>query len=220
MLPDVELPPKRRRNAELTKTAILDAAESEFAIHGLAGARTETIAEHTGTSKAMIYYYFPSKEELYRAVLERALLKFSYQSQALQLEKLDPSVALEVLLERILTDMSENTKMASIFSLEAIQNQGKYYPKDTSERLYGQLIQVLQLGIDRNHFRKLNPRHTAVNIIGTCAFYFCARNNINHIWPNRDMLSKEMLAEHAHESIQLILHGVRSTNSESPPPSR
>lgn len=57
------------RSAE-TRGRILDAALSEFAAHGLAGARTEQIATSAGVNKALIYYYFESKEKLYAAALE------------------------------------------------------------------------------------------------------------------------------------------------------
>ena len=52
---------------------ILDAAEDAFAEHGLAGARVAAIARQAGVNKAMLYYYFGSKDELYDAVLERII---------------------------------------------------------------------------------------------------------------------------------------------------
>jgi TetR/AcrR family transcriptional regulator len=57
------------RSAE-TRGRILDAALREFAANGLAGARTETIAAAAGVNKALLYYYFDSKEKLYMAALE------------------------------------------------------------------------------------------------------------------------------------------------------
>ena len=59
------------RDADLTKLLLLDAAEIEFAFHGLKGSRTDQIAKAAGVSPRMIYYYFESKEGLYKAVLER-----------------------------------------------------------------------------------------------------------------------------------------------------
>lgn len=56
-----------------TAGQILDAAEKAFADEGFAGARVAAIARAAGVNKAMLYYYFQSKEGLYRAVLERAL---------------------------------------------------------------------------------------------------------------------------------------------------
>ncbi len=56
--------------ADQTRTRILDAATREFSSNGLAGARTERIAEAAGVNKALIYYYFQGKEALYIATLE------------------------------------------------------------------------------------------------------------------------------------------------------
>ena len=62
-------PASSDRSAE-TRTRILDAAVREFAAHGLAGARTERIAEAAGVNKALLYYYFTGKEQMYLAAVE------------------------------------------------------------------------------------------------------------------------------------------------------
>ena len=56
--------------ADLTRARILEAAIRQFAQNGLAGARTEQIAEEAGVNKALLYYYFKSKEDLYEAALD------------------------------------------------------------------------------------------------------------------------------------------------------
>ena len=61
--------PTTDRSTE-TRARILDAALSEFALHGLAGARTERIATAAGVNKALLYYHFDSKEKLYLAAFE------------------------------------------------------------------------------------------------------------------------------------------------------
>jgi TetR/AcrR family transcriptional regulator len=56
--------------ADQTRARILEAAVQQFSVNGLAGARTEQIADAAGVNKALIYYYFKSKKELYAAALE------------------------------------------------------------------------------------------------------------------------------------------------------
>ena len=56
--------------ADQTRTRILDAAVRQFSENGLAGARTEQIADEAGVNKALLYYYFSSKQALYDAALE------------------------------------------------------------------------------------------------------------------------------------------------------
>jgi TetR/AcrR family transcriptional regulator len=56
--------------ADQTRARILEAAIGQFSENGLAGARTEQIAAAAGVNKALLYYYFKSKDELYKAAVE------------------------------------------------------------------------------------------------------------------------------------------------------
>jgi TetR/AcrR family transcriptional regulator len=56
--------------ADQTRARILEAAVLEFSANGMAGARTEQIAEAAGVNKALLYYYFNNKQALYDAALE------------------------------------------------------------------------------------------------------------------------------------------------------
>lgn len=62
---------RREANRRATEEAILNAAETVFAEAGFGGATTQLIADLAGLPKANLHYYFPSKEELYRRVVER-----------------------------------------------------------------------------------------------------------------------------------------------------
>jgi TetR/AcrR family transcriptional regulator len=68
--------------ADQSRARILDAAIAEFSENGLAGARTEQIAEAAGVNKALLYYYFESKEALYAAALESVAEKIVASSMA------------------------------------------------------------------------------------------------------------------------------------------
>ncbi|WP_237155012.1 TetR family transcriptional regulator C-terminal domain-containing protein [Oryzibacter oryziterrae] len=62
----------RKSDARLeSERAILTAAESVFAEFGFKGATTALIAERAGLPKANLHYYFPTKESLYRRVVDR-----------------------------------------------------------------------------------------------------------------------------------------------------
>src|SRR3954464_1052602 len=55
-----------------TETKILDAAHAVFLRAGTAGARMQEIADEAGVNKALLHYYFRSKERLSEAVFRRA----------------------------------------------------------------------------------------------------------------------------------------------------
>src|SRR5580700_6049505 len=73
-----------------TRGRILDAALREFAANGLAGARTETIAAAASVNKALLYYYFESKEKLYVAALEMIAGKVRDSSLQVFLREVSP----------------------------------------------------------------------------------------------------------------------------------
>jgi TetR/AcrR family transcriptional regulator len=68
--------------ADLTRARILQAAIVEFSAHGMAGARTEAIAKAAKVNKALLYYYFKSKEDLYTAALLKAFSEIRERAQA------------------------------------------------------------------------------------------------------------------------------------------
>ncbi|KAB8319837.1 TetR/AcrR family transcriptional regulator [Tolypothrix campylonemoides VB511288] len=203
--------PRQSRDPEATQAEILNAAEQEFAKQGFMAAKTEAIAAQTGVTKAMIYYYFASKEGLYKAMLERAFTKHLQPLEKFDFAQLSPEEALATFLREVLQQLSRNLNLATILFLEALQNKGKFYPQETGELLYGTLQRILERGIEEGCFRTLDPRHTAVNIMGTCVFYFSATDNLKFLWKGKRLLSKDMLQQHTQEAINLVLAGVRST---------
>jgi TetR/AcrR family transcriptional regulator len=62
---------ERTRDLARTRDRILKAALTEFAAHGLAGARCDEIARRARVNKRMLFYCFGSKEDLYREILQR-----------------------------------------------------------------------------------------------------------------------------------------------------
>ncbi|MCX5555570.1 TetR/AcrR family transcriptional regulator [Streptomyces sp. NBC_00038] len=61
------------RDSSATKARLLDAAFTEFAAYGIAGARVDRIAEAAQANKRLIYAYFGNKEQLFDEVLQRAM---------------------------------------------------------------------------------------------------------------------------------------------------
>ena len=75
------------------------AAKREFARLGFGGARIDTIAERAKANKRMIYHYFDSKEALFTAVLEDAYHDIRLAERKLELDKMEPEIAIKTLVE-------------------------------------------------------------------------------------------------------------------------
>lgn len=216
----VELKPKsetRRaaRDADLTKRLILDAAEVEFAKHGLKGARTDEIAKVAGVAPRMIYYYFESKEGLYQAVLQRPASEIDQTIQDAGFNDLPPDVALETLLWAAIAHEIKHRYRGMLLFQEANQNQGKYFKLTNWEAGINKVTQILERGVQLGIFRPLDTYMTTLQIIGCCVFYANAHENLKHLTPQQDLLSQEMIERYTESAVQLILNGVRTTSLNS-----
>ncbi len=91
-------PATRTNDPDKTRADIIDVAFKEFAENGFSGARVDEIAARTRTSKRMIYYYFESKDGLYRAVLTEYYRRLRGAERTLHLEDREPLDALRELV--------------------------------------------------------------------------------------------------------------------------
>ncbi|MEO5741350.1 MAG: TetR/AcrR family transcriptional regulator [Vicinamibacterales bacterium] len=83
----------------VNRSRILVAAVAEFALRGFKGASMDAIAARTDTTRALINYYFGSKEKLYLAVLERVYAEIREAERLIDLNHLPPSEAIRSLVE-------------------------------------------------------------------------------------------------------------------------
>jgi TetR/AcrR family transcriptional regulator len=106
-------PDVRRRDAERTRQALLDAARHEFADKGLAGARVTEIADRAGVNKQLISYYFGGKQGLYDTLVEQWL----EQEQ----EMTDPAIGLDELVARYLAVAHDQPELQRLFIRENLE---------------------------------------------------------------------------------------------------
>ncbi|MEH2072191.1 MAG: hypothetical protein V7K47_29255 [Nostoc sp.] len=92
-----------------------------------------------------------------------------------------------------------------------MQNQGQHYKRSTSVSIDKVLVKILKKGIATGAFRQLDPLQSAINIMGTCLFYFIGMGNTQHYPQDKPFLSPAMLEQHSQEAIALILAGVKNT---------
>lgn len=198
----------KSRDAVATKAAILDAAEEEFAKRGLQGARTENIADVSNVTRAMIHYYYDSKENLYLAVLERALESRIQLTSEIDIQKGSPETLLEEYVRRILADMRERPNVPLVLMLEGVQNEGRFYKKVSIGSVHAPMLKILERGVAEGVFRKMDVTQVCVNIVAMCAFYVLCRFNLQH-WFEADVLSPELFQGHVEETVKMVLAGVK-----------
>jgi len=166
--------PSRRARGAATRGTILAAAARVFADTGLAGARIETLAAAAGVNKALLYYYFGSKERLYLAVLEDQFREFNAQAVAILAA---PGPARAALLRYVSLHFDTAAARLRFAPLHQQLLMAGGRPVAALVRQYAlprsrALGRLLERGMREGEFRRANIRHTAVSIVALIVFYF------------------------------------------------
>ena len=209
---------RRQERSAGTREAILAAAARIFADSGLAGARTNAIATAAGVNKALLYYYFKSKESLFQAVIEDHLHEFNRQAIELLAS---PGSARAVLLRYAglhFDFVSTRLRYAPLYQ-QLMMTGGK--PLSHLVRKYlvprsNALGKLLERGMREGEFRKAQRMHTAISIGALVVFYFSAAQvlqRLGHI----DAYSKANLKRRRQETLDFIRYGL-FVNPEAPLP--
>ena len=90
---------RKPKAPEANRAGIVAAAIDEFAARGFKGASMDAIAARTHTTRALINYYFGSKEKLYIAVLEHVYAEIREAEAKLDLDHLPPADAVRRIVE-------------------------------------------------------------------------------------------------------------------------
>ncbi|MCV7282243.1 TetR family transcriptional regulator [Mycolicibacterium flavescens] len=152
-----ETRPELQRDAERTRAELLAVATEVFAQSGFSGARVDVIAARTRTTKRMIYYYFGGKEGLYMAVLENAYRGIRDAEQRLQVDHVDPVIAMRSLAELTFDHHLDHQAFIRLVAIENI-HRGEFISRIGSLRSLARpattlLDEILQSGRDHGVFR-------------------------------------------------------------------
>lgn len=160
--------PKRDVSAE-RKTQILKAASVVFARKGFAEARMEDIAEECGLSKATLYLYYRSKDDLIAGLM---ISTFREQMQGLRmLLDMDGTVRerLMAITQALVAVIQQNTDWLSIsfevYAVASRQPNVREFLKEYFAEYRNALAQLFRQGIERGEFLPFNTEHAAIALV-------------------------------------------------------
>lgn len=205
----------RSNDADETRNNILEIAAREFADKGLAGARIDEIAEKTSSSKRMIYYYFGGKEELYRAVLERAYAQIRSREEeaAEQFQELSAAQALRAQIEQTFDYHASNPDFVRLVMNENIHH-GEHIGdvpglKERNRSVIAQLRAIIDKGIADGAFRKdVDPVDLHMSISALCFYNVSNRYTFNANF-GVDMGAGKALKKRREQVSEIILAWVK-----------
>jgi len=204
----------RVRDADATRARILEAAKTEFARLGLGGARVDEIADKAQANKRMIYHYFGSKEDLFKAVLEEAYLDIRSAEQELRLAHLSPKDALVKLVTFTWNYYLENPEFITLVNSENLHRarhlKGSERLRVASRRFTQMVRDILDRGVAEGVFRPgIDPVQLNITI-AAIGYYYLTNRFTGAILFERDFMTKEALDERLAFNVETILRLVEA----------
>jgi len=200
---------------DTTKERIKAAAWEVFVEKGRDGARMQEIAERARANKAMIYYYFTSKDILFEEIL-RDIYRQIFHSALSEVLKQDvePDILIKSLVETYMDFVAEHPHLPRVMACE-IQTSNPIVAKvikdvfkkgqfDLPKEFSAQLKKQARLG----KIRKLDPEQTLISLLGMCLFSFIAKPIIFEFGNISEKDEAKFIKKRKQAIIDLLLNGM------------
>ena len=157
-----------------TEKRIIEAARRVFLRKGMVGARMQEIADEAGINKALLHYYFRSKERLFDYILEEVIVQISTGIKGIFEKDL-------VVIDRLLSlvdiymDVLLENKYLPLFILNEINQNPERFAGLLREHVVpnmGALVEQVQRETAQGLIRPVHPLHMFLNVLGMVIFPF------------------------------------------------
>jgi TetR/AcrR family transcriptional regulator len=203
-----------------TARRICAAAELAFAEQGLAGARTDEIARAAGVNKALLYYYFHSKDELYAAVLEglflqqRAAIASARQASTRPQTMPSHQQELRAYVNGAIDFVAAHPNFPKLIQREMMNRsaQVRHLMRRFWLPAYQRLEIAIRRGIKVGEFRRVDPQHAVISIIAMTVFYFAAAPMLKDLL-GRDTLNTRAVAARRKAILDFMEHALFTSSA-------
>ena len=207
---EASAPHKRERRKQDRPGELLEAALDLFVEKGFAATRVEEVAARAGVSKGTLFLYFPSKEDLFKAVVRENVVAPVAQGAAEVAQFQGPTAEL---LEWMLLQWWRRygaTKASGISKLVMSEasnfpDLATFYQKEVIEPGQALIRFALQRGIDRGDLRPMNIEMVLHSVMAPLLFLVMWKHSMAPCCPANEQIDPEQfISQHA----QLLVRGL------------
>jgi len=202
-----------------TEEIILEAAHRVFLRRGSAGARTQEIADEAGVNKALLHYYFRSKERLADAVFARAASKLLPPVIATLASEADLETKVERVIEIELDVLLRHPYLPGYIISELTHNPERVRQfiaaltgvsiDELAPRVLGTVAQQIRVAARDGHIRPITPDQFLLNLLSLCVFPFAARPMVQAVLQLDDAGFARLIAKRKRELPVFFLQGLQ-----------
>lgn len=203
-------PHKRERRKEARPGELLDAALDLFVEKGFAATRSEEVAARAGVSKGTLFLYFPSKEELFKAVVRENMVRHQTEG-AEEIARFEGPTA--ALLQYLMLEWWRRygaTKASGISKLMMSEasnfpDLARFFQEEVVTPGHAMIRSVLQRGIERGEFRPVDMDLTVHSVLAPLLFLVTWKHSMAPCCPSSQQIDPETFIRHHTE---LLVRGL------------
>jgi len=203
-------PPRRERRKEARPGELLDAALDLFVEKGFAATRSEEVAARAGVSKGTLFLYFPSKEELFKAVVRENISgRFAEWNEEFDaFEGSTPDMVrycMRVWWERLGATRASGITKLMISEARNFPELAAFYQQEVIRPAHDLLRRILRRGVARGEFRPLDIEYAVFGITAPIIFLIMMKHSLGACVPQEYPVDPE---RYIASQVELLLKGM------------
>jgi AcrR family transcriptional regulator len=198
-------------NDRLTEEKIFEAATDVFVDKGMDGARMQDIASHAGINKALLHYYYRTKDQLFNAVFEMIAKKVLRKFAPVFDDKLTLEEKIRFFFREHITFLQENPKLPGFILNEINRNPArikKLLSNIHLENLWEQLCEQHKKELEKYNITKDSLPQIMVSVAALSVFPFAARGIVEGLLEKTGRSFNEYMEERKEFAAAFVIKAI------------
>ncbi|RLD89255.1 MAG: TetR/AcrR family transcriptional regulator [Bacteroidetes bacterium] len=159
-----------------TEDRIVDAAKKVFINKGMDGARMQEIANEAGINKALLHYYFRTKNKLFEKVFSLVFGDVLHVIEQAVTKETDFEQFLENFIRQYIR-LLKNKPFIPQFVIHELNRKPERIVAQIQSKnvIKEQMFSIIERAVEKKEIRPIQPVHLVTNILALCIFPFVAK---------------------------------------------
>ena len=202
---------KQVKNDSSTEEKILAAAKQVFMENGLDGARMQDIADKAGINKALLHYYFRSKDKLFERIFMEEAQKFMPRVTEIMLSDIPLFEKIERFMGEYIDTLTQNPMLANFILNEIHRN-----PKEMMTKIWGnqrapvdKVDEHIAKLVKKGEIRPIKGYELMVNMVSLCIFPFLAKPMVQWVTKTNEEEFIKMMQQRKKTVVQFVIDSIK-----------
>jgi TetR/AcrR family transcriptional regulator len=194
-----------------TEQTIKEAAKKVFLLNGLKGARMQTIADEAGINRAMLHYYFRTKEKLFEVIFADAMREMNDRMGAIAVAELNIFEKIEHFVH-VYSERAATNPEFDLFLINEFRQNPEFFETLMETSSTGNSIKTFIKEMERASERGEivgDPHRIFISVFGACIFPFAAMTMLRTMLGKSEKEYQQLLHEQRTFLIQFLIKGIK-----------